>query len=160
MVVGWAPRWTGQTERTSLLTLGASEIPLASAMIFLGASMCITAFPMLARIIHFKGLARTTMGTVAIGAGAIDDTFAWCLLAIVLAAIDNDWSHAMQSIGSGLGFVFVTIYIFKPLLAGMERYLVRNESLTEEGLVVGLACVTLGAGSQIPSISTPCSAHS
>jgi type I restriction enzyme R subunit len=23
MVVGWAPRWTGQTERTSLLTLGA-----------------------------------------------------------------------------------------------------------------------------------------
>jgi len=24
MVVGWAPRWTGQTERTSLLTLGGS----------------------------------------------------------------------------------------------------------------------------------------
>jgi Kef-type K+ transport system membrane component KefB len=38
---------------------------LSEAMIFLGASMCITAFPMLARIIHFKGLAGTTMGTVA-----------------------------------------------------------------------------------------------
>ena len=25
MLVGWAPRWTGQTERTSLLTLGALE---------------------------------------------------------------------------------------------------------------------------------------
>jgi hypothetical protein len=28
MVVGWAPRWTGQTERTSLLTLGGA-LPLA-----------------------------------------------------------------------------------------------------------------------------------
>jgi len=25
MVVGWAPRWTGQTERTSLLTVGAQS---------------------------------------------------------------------------------------------------------------------------------------
>ena len=31
----------------------------SEAMLFLGASMCITAFPMLARIIHFKGLAGT-----------------------------------------------------------------------------------------------------
>jgi Kef-type K+ transport system membrane component KefB len=40
---------------------------LAEAMLFLGASMCITAFPMLARIIHFKRLTGTTMGTVALG---------------------------------------------------------------------------------------------
>lgn len=26
MVVGWAPRWTRQTERTSLLTLGDEQI--------------------------------------------------------------------------------------------------------------------------------------
>src|SRR5882762_2607385 len=44
----------------------------SEAMLFLGASMCITAFPMLARIIHFKKLTGTTMGTVALGAGAID----------------------------------------------------------------------------------------
>ena len=57
----------------SLLTEGpTTPTPAASvgeAMIFLGASLCITAFPMLARIIHFKGLTGTTMGTVAIGAG-------------------------------------------------------------------------------------------
>lgn len=49
---------------------------LTEAMIFMGAAMCITAFPMLARIIHFKKLAGTTMGTVALGAGAIDDAAA------------------------------------------------------------------------------------
>src|SRR5262245_26758089 len=57
-----------------------TKTSLMEAMLFLGASMCITAFPMLARIIHFKKLAGTTMGTVALGAGAIDDATAWCLL--------------------------------------------------------------------------------
>src|SRR5882672_10992750 len=64
------------------------------AMLFLGASMCITAFPMLARIIHFKKLTGTTMGTVALGAGALDDATAWCLLAVVLASFDHNWNHA------------------------------------------------------------------
>ena len=56
-----------------------AKTSLLEATLFLGASMCITAFPMLARIIHFKNLAGTTMGTVALGAGAIDDAAAWCL---------------------------------------------------------------------------------
>src|SRR6476469_8504873 len=71
---------------------------LMEAMLFLGASMCITAFPMLARIIHFKKLTGTTMGTVALGAGAIDDATAWCLLAVVLASFEKNWSHALVNI--------------------------------------------------------------
>jgi Kef-type K+ transport system membrane component KefB len=127
------------------LNIFPSEVSLSSAMIFLGASMCITAFPMLARIIHFKGLAGTNMGTIAIGAGAIDDAIAWCLLAIVLSAIDNNWTHALNSICSGIGFVVIAFVLFKPLLAGMERHLVRHESLTDTGLVIGLACMLVGA---------------
>ena len=67
-----------------------AKTSLIEAMIFLGASMCITAFPMLARIIQFKELTGTTIGTVALGAGAIDDAAAWCLLAVVLASFDGD----------------------------------------------------------------------
>lgn len=81
----------------------------SEAMLLLGASMCITAFPMLARIIHFKGLAGTTMGTVAIGAGAIDDATAWCLLAMVLASFDNDPSMAVVNIAGGLCYVAVSL---------------------------------------------------
>jgi Kef-type K+ transport system membrane component KefB len=73
----------------------------SEAMLFLGASMCITAFPMLARIIHFKKLTGTTMGTVALGAGAIDDATAWCLLAVVLASFEKNWSHALVNIAGG-----------------------------------------------------------
>ena len=127
------------------LNLYPEKVSLSSAMIFTGACMCITAFPMLARIIHFKGLAGTTMGTVAIGAGAIDDATAWCLLAVVLAKISNDWSQALLNIGGGIGFVLVAYLIIKPLLARMEHRLTRDGSLTDGGFVTGLALMSLGA---------------
>jgi Kef-type K+ transport system membrane component KefB len=115
------------------------------AMLFLGASMCITAFPMLARIIHFKRLAGTRMGTVAIGAGAIDDATAWCLLAIVLASFDRDWSRAVANVVGGLGYVAVALGLLRPLLARAEKWLVADEKLSEAGVVVGLALMSIGA---------------
>ena len=116
------------------------------AMLFLGASMCITAFPMLARIIQFKKLTGTAMGTVALGAGAIDDATAWCLLAIVLASFENDPGQAITNIGGGFVFVVVAIGVMRPLLKWMQtRLLVRDEALTEAGLVIGLVCMALGS---------------
>ncbi len=118
---------------------------LTEAMLFVGASMCITAFPMLARIIHFKKLSGTTMGTVALGAGAIDDAAAWCLLAVVIASFDNDWSHAWVNIAGGAGYVALTLLVVKPLLQRVSRLLVKDGTLTEAGLVIGLALMALGA---------------
>lgn len=119
---------------------------LMEAMLFLGASMCITAFPMLARIIHFKGLAGTTMGTVAIGAGAIDDATAWALLAVVLASFDNNWNHALVNIGGGLAYVLVTLTLIKALLKRVEPLVTESDGkLSDGGLVIGLAMMSLGA---------------
>lgn len=118
---------------------------LSEAMLFLGASMCITAFPMLARIIHFKKLSGTTMGTVALGAGALDDATAWCLLAVVLASFDNNWSHALANIGGGAAYVAFTLLVVRPLLARAKSLIVKDGTLTEAGLVVGLALMALGA---------------
>src|SRR5437667_12811776 len=114
-------------------------------MLFLGASMCITAFPMLARIIHFKKLAGTTMGTVALGAGAIDDATAWCLLAVVLASFEKNWSHAVVNIAGGVAYVALTLLIVRPLLLRAKAWFAKNGTLTEAGLVVGLALMALGA---------------
>ena len=118
---------------------------LSEAMLFLGASMCITAFPMLARIIHFKKLSGTTMGTVALGAGALDDATAWCLLAVVLASFDQNWSHAWINIGGGAGYVAFSLLVLRPLLARIRHWLVKDGTLTEAGLVTGLALMALGA---------------
>jgi Kef-type K+ transport system membrane component KefB len=118
---------------------------LAVAMLFLGASMCITAFPVLARIIHFKKLSGTAMGTVALGAGAIDDASAWCLLAVVLASFDKNWNHALANIGGGVAYVAVTLLVVRPLLVRAKTWLVKDGTLTDAGLVLGLVLMTLGA---------------
>jgi Kef-type K+ transport system membrane component KefB len=118
---------------------------LAEAMLFLGASMCITAFPVLARIIHFKKLSGTAMGTVALGAGAIDDASAWCLLAVVLASFDKNWNHALANIGGGVAYIAVTLLVVRPLLVRAKTWLVKDGTLTDAGLVLGLVLMTLGA---------------
>jgi len=115
------------------------------AMLFLGASMCITAFPMLARIIHFKGLAGTRMGTVAIGAGALDDATAWCLLALVLASFDHDLGHAVYSIGGGAIFALTALCVVRPLMARSVAALREGDTLSETGFVAALTLMDLGA---------------
>jgi Kef-type K+ transport system membrane component KefB len=122
-------------ERTSLM----------EAMIFLGASMCITAFPMLARIIHFKKLAGTTMGTVALGAGAIDDAAAWCLLAVVLSSFDGNFNHAVLNIGGGIAYVSLTLFAVRPLLARWARAIEERGTFSEREFVVCLILLALGA---------------
>lgn len=127
-------------------TLFPEQTSLMEAMLFLGASMCITAFPMLARIIHFKKLTGTRMGTVAIGAGAMDDATAWCILALVLASSRNDYRQALFSISGGICYVALVLFVIRPLLAWTHRWLMlRNGVLSEAGLVVGLALMCLGA---------------
>lgn len=118
---------------------------LRDAMLFLGASMCITAFPMLARIIHFKNLTGTRMGTVAIGAGAIDDATAWCLLAIVLASFDSDPSGAVWNIAGGLGYLGFALLIVRPFFQRFQHWFLEDSELTDVGLVIGIAAMALGA---------------
>jgi Kef-type K+ transport system membrane component KefB len=117
----------------------------SEAMLFLGASLCITAFPMLARIIDFKGLVGTTMGTVALGAGAINDAAAWCLLALVLASFDNAPAGALVNIGGGLLFLAAAFFVVRPLLSRLERHVIRDDPLTDHGLALCLVCMSLGA---------------
>ena len=122
-----------------------SKTSLLDAMLFLGASMCITALPVLARIIQFKKLSGTTIGTVALGAGALNDATAWCLLAVVLSSLDHNFSRALVNISGGIGYVAFTLLIVRPLLVRAKAWLVEDGALTEAGLVVGLALMALGA---------------
>ena len=118
---------------------------LAEAMLFLGASMCVTALPVLARIIQFKKLTGTTVGTVALGAGAINDAAAWCLLAVVLASFDNDWSHAWMNMGGGAAYVAFVLLVVRPALARWKSLFMKSGTLSDAGLVMGLALMALGA---------------
>lgn len=53
--------------------------------LFIGISMSITAFPVLARIIQERNMTREPVGILTIASAANDDVTAWCLLAVVIA---------------------------------------------------------------------------
>jgi Kef-type K+ transport system membrane component KefB len=118
---------------------------LPEAMLFLGSSMSITAFPMLARIIHHKGLAGTRMGTIAIGAGALDDAAAWALLALVLASFEGEPAAALVNLGAAAAYVLIMVFAVGPLLRRCEPLLLRDGQLHETGFVLALTLMALGA---------------
>ena len=87
------------------------------ATLFMGAAIAITAFPMLARIIHERGLSGTSMGTLSLSAGAIDDAGAWILIALVLASFGDGPMVAVKAIGGGMGFAALMVFVAPRLLA-------------------------------------------
>lgn len=99
------------------------------ATLFMGAAIAITAFPMLARIIHERGLSHTSLGTLALSAGAIDDAAAWCVLAVVLASFGAAGSgSAYVAIVGGALFATIMILFVPRLLAPLERRAVREKA--------------------------------
>ncbi len=102
------------------------------ATLFMGAAIAITAFPMLARIIHERGLSHTQLGTLSLSAGAIDDAAAWCILAIVLASFGAGAGLAVTAIGGGIIFASILIFLGPRLLAPLGRMADRDVTRTQE----------------------------
>jgi len=61
------------------------------SMMYLGAAMSVTAFPVLARIIQERGIGGTALGTLALASGSVDDMIAWTLLGVVLTSLDRNF---------------------------------------------------------------------
>ena len=123
------------------------------AILFLGAAIAITAFPMLARIIYERGITGTALGTLALAAGAIDDAAAWCVLAVVLASFQKlpdgsvDASIAVRAIVGGFTYAAVMIFAGRKLLAPLGRLAEREGKISSTllGVVLMLFCLSAWA---------------
>ncbi len=115
------------------------------AMLFMGAAMSITAFPMLARIIYERGLTGTSLGTLALAAGSIDDAAAWCVLAIVVASFAGNFTIALMAIGGGLLYVVIVAFVGRPILRWMAEATAKRGELTQTMLGLMFAFVMLGS---------------
>jgi Kef-type K+ transport system membrane component KefB len=115
------------------------------AMLFLGAALSITAFPMLARIVSERSLAGTSLGTLVLAAGSLDDAAAWCLLAAVLSSFSGDPAIVALAVGGG-GLYLVGMFVAgRPLLARLYRALGAASGAGREVLPVTLVLVALAA---------------
>lgn len=125
--------------------LFADGVSTGEAVLFLGAAMSITAFPMLARIIYERGLSGTSMGTLALAAGSADDAAAWCILAVVLASFSGDFTVAAVAIGGGVLFALVALLVMRPLLARAGSWIERRQAYDSVALPGALVLLMLAA---------------
>ncbi|MEP0846325.1 MAG: cation:proton antiporter [Phycisphaerae bacterium] len=125
--------------------LFAAGVSRGEAVLFLGAAMSITAFPMLARIIYERGLTGTSLGTLALAAGSMDDAAAWCVLAFVLASFTGDGGIALLAIGGGAAYALLTLTVVRRALLPLGRRANHTGTLTPTIFVVVLALLMLAA---------------
>ena len=87
--------------------VSSSQVPFTVFAAFIGTSLAVTAFPVLARILTDWGIARTPLGMTALTAAAAGDVIAWCLLAVVVGMARADMTAGLRTLGLTLVFAAV-----------------------------------------------------
>ncbi|KAI9353588.1 Sodium/hydrogen exchanger family-domain-containing protein [Obelidium mucronatum] len=113
------------------------SVPYLSFLLFMGISMSITAFPVLARILTERKLLHTPVGQATISAAAVDDFVAWSLLVLVIALINNSKGEAGPSTYLSALYVVLCIiayglflwFAIRPLLRRLLAASVDRESI-------------------------------
>jgi Kef-type K+ transport system membrane component KefB len=124
---------------TSYAPSGIGQFEFA---LFIGISLSITAFPVLARILSDSPLHKTALGDLALTCAAIDDITAWCLVAVVTGIMGSSLSGAGWTIGLTIVYVLFMIVVARPYV---ERMIPRLEKTSERLPQALLAFAILGA---------------
>ena len=120
-------------------------VGFTSFALFLGVSMSITAFPVLARILGDRGLQRTQMGIVALTCAAINDAIAWCLLAFVVGVTQSTTSAAVQTVILTAVYIAVMLSVGRRVMAAVVERFDTSPRIGERSLALVLAAVLLSA---------------
>ncbi|XBJ17743.1 hypothetical protein VPH35_009079 [Triticum aestivum] len=98
-----------------------------SLCVFLGAALSVTALPVLACILKELGLLGVPFGETAMAAAAVNDVFAWTLLALALAVSGGGREPKgpplapVYILSSGAVFMAFTFFALRPLMARLAR---------------------------------------
>ncbi|MGX1881813.1 cation:proton antiporter [Streptomyces sp. NPDC055287] len=151
----------GRTRVTAGAALGSTLVPFAlgialafyllrrhdsdqpaAFVVFVGLSVSVTAFPVLARILVSRGMSRTAIGGLALATAALVDVVAWSALAgvqAVVAGVGEYWRAALLIPFAGL------LLALRPLLKRALTPPGSGTSLTHMGFVVVLVGALLSS---------------
>jgi Kef-type K+ transport system membrane component KefB len=103
---------------SQLAAAGTSRLVFA---LFLGVCLSITAFPVLARILHEMNLLGTRLGAVAISCAAADDVTAWLMLAVILSLVRaSAQSRPLWQTLAELGVYVAVMLLLRKLVGALE----------------------------------------
>jgi len=171
-VLGWEiePRHLGRAKRSvGLVTLGSMTLPfllgLGSAAViyhehdtvdghhvsfgvlgvFIGISMAVTAFPVLARILADHGIGTTRIGTLVLASAAVGDVLAWCLLAVIVGVTTSSGLGQFATTAGGAAvYAVVLALVVRPLLHAAVTRVLRRRGSTERAALYTAGLVAAG----------------
>lgn len=124
----------------------AQQTDFLSFALFIGISMSITAFPVLARIVQEKGLSKTHMGQISIASAAFNDVTAWCILAIVIAiAKTGSISSSLYTIALSIAYIVFMLMVVKPFLKKLGTIYHSSEVLNKTFIAFIFLLLTLSS---------------
>jgi len=99
--------------------LGPDKKFVAFAL-FMGVSMSITAFPVLARILSERRMINRPLGSLVIACAAVDDVTAWFLIALAITiAASGTFGDVAKTIAEAAVYVLIMVLIVKRIVARM-----------------------------------------
>ena len=124
----------------------ASEhTPFLSFALFIGISLSITAFPVLARIIQERGLTRSHLGTISLASAANDDITAWCLLAATVGyAQAGTMESALYTVLFSVLYATLMLMVIRPILKIVGN-LYHNQEVVDKSLVAIMFFILLAS---------------
>ena len=140
------PMALGTLVAVPLYRLLGTQKSFPAFALFMGVSMSITAFPVLARILVERRMLHSPLGSLAISSAALDDITAWMLVALASAAAGT---AANLSVGATILltvlFVLVMATLVRPLLARVAVAFGETGSVPVGWIVAIFAGVLLSA---------------
>lgn len=125
--------------------LAPDGVMFASFALFLGVSMSITAFPVLARILEDRGMQRTHLGMLALTCAAVNDGVAWCLLAFVVSVTRATPGGAVLTVALTAIYVALMLTAGRRMMISTVARLDRANRVGEQSLALVLVAVLLSA---------------
>ena len=110
-------------------------------LLFIGAAMSVTAFPVLARILTDRGMTKTMLGGLALTCAAVDDVLAWTLLAGVVMVSGNAGGEQLLVMLFPV-YVAVMFLVVRPLL----RRVITEDSTLRTGQLAMILVGVLVSG--------------
>ncbi|RZK04155.1 MAG: cation/H(+) antiporter [Flavobacterium sp.] len=121
-------------------------IEFLSFALFIGISMSITAFPVLARIVQERGIHKTKLGTIVITCAAADDITAWCILATVIAIVKaGSFVSSLYVIALAITYVFLMLKVVRPFLERVGQLKNSRQSLSKPVVAIFLLTLIVSA---------------
>lgn len=123
-----------------------ASVDFLSFSLFIGISMSITAFPVLARIVQERGIHKTKLGTIVITCAAADDITAWCLLATVIAIVKaGSFVSSLYVIALAITYVFLMLKVVRPFLERVGQLKNSRQSLSKPVVAIFLLTLIVSA---------------